>query len=154
MAGVVVTSTRLDFTGLAVVNTGDALAVAVGFCWALFIVTSRNIVKRYGPYDLSLGLCFWSTVLALPLVMTEPARISWSSAAPIVYLAVFTTILAYFFYLQGVRSVSPVATSIVILIEVVVAFGIARFGLSESFSSVESVGVVLVLAGVLLVVKR
>lgn len=154
MAGVVVTSTRLDFSGFDVVNSGDVLAVGVGLCWALFIVFSRNIVKKYGPYDLSLGLCLWTTVMALPLVVTEPARISWSSVGTIAYLSVFTTILAYYFYLKGVRSVSPVATSIVILIEVVVAFVVSRFVLSESFSPVESVGVVLVLVGVLLVVKR
>lgn len=154
MAGIVVTSTRLDFSGFEAVNLGDVLAVGVGLCWALFIVASRNIVKKHPPFDLSLGLCFWSTVIALPLVFTEPPRISWASTGPIVYLAVFTTILAYYFYLRGVQSVSPVATSIVILIEVVVAFAIAHVLLSESFSPIESAGVGLVLAGILLVVKR
>jgi drug/metabolite transporter (DMT)-like permease len=93
-------------------------------------------------------------VMALPLTLMEPARISWASAWPIAYLAVFTTVLAYFFYLKGARSVTPVAASIIILIEIVVAFSIAHLGLSESFSPVESIGVALVVAGVLLVAKR
>jgi drug/metabolite transporter (DMT)-like permease len=154
MAGVFITSTRLDFSGLSAVNAGDVLALGVGFSWALFIVFSRDIVKKYRPYELSHALCFWTTLMALPFLATEPARMSWSSIVPLLYLVVFTTILGYYLYLKGVQSVTPLATSLVILIEVVVAFVISHFMLSESFSPVETVGVVMVLTGVVLVVKR
>ncbi len=154
MAGVVVTSTQLDFSGISAINTGDLLALGVGFCWALFIVFSRDVVKRYGPFELSHALCFWTTLMALPFLATEPARMSWPSIGPLLYLVIFTTILGYYLYLKGVQLVTPLTTSLVILIEVVVAFGISHFLLSESFSPVETVGVVLVLTGVILVAKR
>jgi drug/metabolite transporter (DMT)-like permease len=154
MAGVVVTSTRLDFSGFSVVNIGDVLAVIVGLGWAVFILVSGKVVKKYGPFELSRGLYFWTTVMALPLIAFEPTRISWSGAPALLYLALFPTVVAYIFYLKGVRSVSPIATSIIILIEVVVAFLISYFLLAESFSSVETLGVAMVMTGVVLVLRR
>ena len=154
MAGVFITSTRLNFSGFSTVNTGDLLALGVGLLWALFIIFSKDIVKRYGPYELAHALYFWTTLMALPFLATEPARMSWPSIAPLLYLVIVTTILGYYLYLKGVQLVTPLTTSLVILIEVVVAFGISHFLLSESFSGIETVGVVLVLAGVILVAKR
>ena len=154
MAGVVVTSTGLDFSGLSVINVGDLLCLAVGVCWAFFIVFSKRVVKKYGPYELSQGLCFWTAVFALPLVGLEPVRFAWSSVPAILYLALFTTLLAYYFYLRGVRSVSSLATSIIILVEVVVAFLLSHAFLSESFSPIETVGVVMVMAGVVMVLRK
>ena len=92
--------------------------------------------------------------MAAPLIAFEPMRFSVSSMPAVLYLAFFTTMVAYYLYLRGVRSVSPLATSIIILIEVVVAFVIAHFLLSESFSPIETVGVAMVIAGVILVIGK
>jgi len=154
MTGVVVTSTSLDFSGFSDINLGDVLCLVVGLCWGLFIVFSRDVAKKYGPHELSRGLYFWAAVMTLPLIASEPLRFSPSSIPAILYLAFFATLLAYFLYLKGVQSVSPLATSTIILIEVVVAFLLAYFFLGESFSPVETVGVVMVLAGAMLVVRK
>jgi drug/metabolite transporter (DMT)-like permease len=154
MAGIVTTSTGLDLSGLGDVNTGDVLAVGTGLCWAFFILASRGAVEKHGAYRLAQGLYFWTMLLTLPLIPTEPVRFSWNVAPAIGYLAVFATVLAYFGYLRGVRQVTAVATSIIILIEVVVAFGISYVFLGESFSAVEAAGVALVLSGVVLASRR
>lgn len=154
LSGVVITSTRLDFSGFSMINLGDVLCIAVGLTWAVFILASKHLTKRYGPYEMSQALYFWSAVMALPLLGLETARFAWRSTLPILYLAVFPTILGYVFYLKGVRSVSSLATSIIILIEVVVAFLISHFLLGESFSLVESVGVAMVMTGVVMVFGR
>jgi len=154
LAGVVVTSTRLDFSGFAAINVGDVLATAVGLCWAVFMVYSRGVVKKYGPYELSHALYFWTTLMVLPLVALEPTRISWSSTPAILYLAILTTVIAYYLYLKGVRSVTPLTTSLIILVEVVVAFLISHTFLGESFSPTESVGVAMVIVGIVTVLKR
>jgi drug/metabolite transporter (DMT)-like permease len=154
MAGVVVTSTQLDFSGFSAVNTGDMLCLGVGACWALFIVFSRTIIKRYGSLQLSQGLYLWTAVMALPFLAFENVHFAWTSVPAIVYLAAFTTVGAYYFYLKGAQSVSSLSISIIILIEVIVAFLISHFALGESFSLVETVGVFLVMGGVLMVLKK
>lgn len=154
LSGVVVTSTRLNFADIAAVNTGDLLAISVGVCWGFFIVFSEKVVKRYGAFSLARGLIFWTAVLTVPFLATESVRFAWISVIPIVYLSIFTTVLAYTFYLRGVRSVSPLATSIIILVEVVVAFGIAHFALGESFSAIETMGVLMVIGGVVMVLRK
>jgi len=154
LAGVVVTSTRLDFSSFSVVNTGDLFAIGAGLLWAFFVIYSGSLAKKYGAFNMSQALCFWAALGATPLLVPEDVHFAWRAAPAVLYLAVVTTILAYFFFLKGVQSVSPLSTSIVILVEVVVAFLISHFFLGESFSGIETVGVVLVLAGVVLVVAR
>jgi drug/metabolite transporter (DMT)-like permease len=154
LSGVVITSTRLDFSGFAAVNTGDLFAILAGLLWAFFVIYSGGLAKKYGAFNMSQALCFWAALGATPLLVPEDVHFAWRAAPAVLYLAVFTTILAYFFFLKGVQSVSPLSTSIVILVEVVVAFLISHFFLGESFSGIETVGVVLVLAGVVMVVAR
>lgn len=154
LSGVVVTSTGLDLSDLSAINTGDLLCLGVGITWAFFIVYSRGMSKKHGAYNVSQALYFWAVVMTLPMLAAEEIRFAWSAVPAVVYLAVVTTILAFYFYLKGVQSVSALSTSIVILVEIVVAFLISHFLLDESFSPVETVGVAMVLVGVLMVLKR
>ena len=153
-AGVIVTSTGLDFSDFSAINLGDVLCLGVGISWAFFIIYSKGMAKKHGAYNMSQALYLWAAVSAVPLVGFEEVRFSWTVTPAAVYLAVFTTILAFYLYLKGVQSVSALSTSIIILVEIVVAFLISHFFLGESFSPVESVGVVMVLAGVLMVLKK
>jgi drug/metabolite transporter (DMT)-like permease len=154
LAGVVITSTRLEFSRFSAVNVGDVLCLIVGLSWALFILLSKRLTKRYQPYEMAQALYFWTAVMTLPLLGFEDVRFEWRAALPLLYLTIFPTILGYFLYLKGVRSVSSLAASIVILIEVVVAFVISYFFLGESFSPLESVGVAMVMAGVIMVLRK
>jgi drug/metabolite transporter (DMT)-like permease len=153
-SGVVVTSTGLDFSDLSSINVGDVLCIVAGICWAVFVVYSQGMVKKHGAYNVSQALCFWTAVTAAPFVGFEEVRFSAPALPALVYLCLVTTILAYYLYLRGVRSVPALSTSIVILVEVVVAFLISHFLLGESFSGVETAGVVLVMAGVATVVAK
>lgn len=150
-AGVAVTSTGLDFSDLSNINLGDVMCMAVGACWAVFIIYSKPLVERYPAVTLAQALYFWTAVMALPLALTEDVRLAASSGPAIVYLALAPTILGYFLFLKGLKTVSAVSSSVVILIEVVVAFAIAALFLGESFSPVEAVGALMVIAGVLMV---
>ncbi len=154
LAGLVVTSTRLDFSGLSSINEGDLFAVASGLVWAFFLIYSRGLSKKYGAFGLSHALYFWGMVSMAPFLGAEHVRWSWSAVPAVIYLAVLTTVVAYFLFLRGIQSVSPLSTSIVILVEVVVAFLISHFFLGESFTGVETAGVALVLAGVVTVAAR
>jgi drug/metabolite transporter (DMT)-like permease len=153
-SGVVVTSTRLDFSGFSSVNMGDVFCVIAGILWALFVVYSSGMAKKHGAYNMSQALCFWAAVTAAPFAGAEKVRFASHALPALFYLCLVTTILAYYLYLKGVQSVSALSTSIIILVEVVVAFLISHFFLGESFSGVETVGGVLVIAGVVTVVTK
>ncbi len=154
LAGVAVTSTRLDLSSLSAINMGDVLCLGVGISWAFFIIYSKGLVKKHGAYNVSQALYFWAAVMTLPLLGFEDMRFTWSAVPSLVYLVVLTTVLAFYLYLKGIQSVTPLSTSIIILVEIVVAFLISHFALGESFTAVETAGVVMVLIGVLMVLKR
>lgn len=153
-AGVVITSTGLDFSDFSAINMGDVLCLCAGVMWAVFITYSKGISKKHGAYNMSQALYFWAAMSAMPVAGFEDVRLSWAVAPAVVYLAVFTTVLAFYLFLKGVQSVSALSTSIIILVEIVVAFLISHFLLGESFSTIESAGVMMVLAGVLMVLKK
>lgn len=154
LAGVFITSTRLDLSGLSSVNFGDVLGLLAGVSWAFVVVYSGPVARKYGAYNVAQALCFWSAVTTAPLIALEHAHFTWRALPALAYLAVFTTVLAYYFYLKGVQRVSALSTSIVILVEVIVAFVISHALLGETFSAVETLGVVLVMAGVVAVMLR
>lgn len=154
LVGVVVTSTKLDFSTLSVINRGDVYCAVVGVCWGVFIVFSIPVVKKYGALQLSRALYFWTAVLALPFLSGEEMRFGVAALPAVVYLAGVTTVLAYFLYLKGVARVSSLSTSIIILVEVVVAFAISHVWLGESFTALETVGVILVMVGVTMVPRK
>jgi drug/metabolite transporter (DMT)-like permease len=154
LAGVVVTSTRLDFSGFSAVNMGDVLSLAAGISWAFIVVYSRDMVNKHGAYNVAQALCFWTAVTSAPFVAFEEVRFAWRALPALIYLAVFTTIVAYYLYLKGVQRVSALSTSIIILVEVIVAFGISHVLLGEFFSPVETMGVVLVMTGVVAVMVK
>lgn len=154
LAGVFITTTRLDVSGFSSVNLGDVLGLLAGVTWAVVVVYSGPVSRKYGAFRVAQALCFWTAVAAAPFIAFEEVRFAWRALPPLLYLSVVTTVLAYFFYLKGVQRVSALSTSIVILVEVIVAFMISHALLGESFSRVETVGVVLVMAGVVAVMTR
>jgi drug/metabolite transporter (DMT)-like permease len=154
LAGVAVTTTRLEFSGLSAVNAGDVLGLLAGVSWAFVVVYSRPVAKKYGAYNVAQALCFWAALTAAPFIAFEEVRFAARAIPALLYLALLPTILAYYLYLKGVQRVSATSTSIVILVEVVVAFGIAHAFLGEYFTAVETVGIVLVITGVVAVMAK
>jgi drug/metabolite transporter (DMT)-like permease len=154
LAGVFITSTRLDVSGLSAVNFGDVLGLLAGVTWAVVVVYSGPVSRKHGAQTVAQALCFWTAVAAAPFIAFEEVRFAWRAFPALVYLAVFSTVLAYYLYLKGVQRVSALSTSIIILVEVVVAFVISHALLGESFSPVETVGVLLVMAGVAAVMAK
>lgn len=154
LTGVFFVSVGLDFQSLSDVNPGDVLNLGSAFCWGMVVILSGRVVEQQGEVVFSAGLCLWTVLMTAPLLWLEPLRFDPIAVAPLIYLAVFPTVVAYFSYSRGIRTVSALATSIVFLVEVLVAGLISYVGLSESFTVAELMGFVLVMAGVWLTVRR
>ncbi|MFI1969634.1 DMT family transporter [Streptomyces cinnamoneus] len=138
---------------------GDAVYLLGAAAWAAYSITSKRVLAgmeplratTYGTVAGALGL----VVLAVPSVPdVDWGGLSGGVWANVVYLAIGPTAIAYLCFYRGLRSVSP-STATVVMFAVPV-FGVTSSGifLDESFTAVQVVGGVIMLAGALLAVTQ
>jgi len=133
---------------------GDLLILGTAVTIALVFVLSKDLVEKRRGRPVTGGIIFVTAVLLLP---TVPFDLSTSiNLAPValfyvVFLAVFATVGAYYFFMKGLESVSPTISSIILPIEVVVAVTLSVIIFGDPFNLYSGTGAFLIIAGVTLV---
>ena len=149
---------RLDGLGL-LIGLGSACALA-----SYFLLSERGL-EEHDP----LGLVAWGAVIGvLPLALLgswrfpfgalgTPVRVGGGTLpawAPLLWLALVSTTLAYLAGVAALRHLPAPAVSVLSMIEVLVAAGVAWALLGESLTPVQLVGGAVLLAGVVVVQLR
>lgn len=132
------------------------LALAGGACWALGMVFSKMMFQRHRP-DV-LGLTMWlmllGTLMTLPFagLMPQPSVV-WNleTVLGIVYLGVLASAAAWALWMLVVRRVAPTVAAMSGLGVPVLAIVLAWILLNEQPTNIELVGMVLMLAGLVVV---
>jgi len=139
--------------GLTVTVTGVLLGLGAGFFYALYSIFGRYALAHYDPMTVTV----WTFLFAGPasLVLLRPAELAAAFSVPAVWLiaaglVVFSTVLPYILYTGGLAKVESGKASIMASLEPVVASiaGVLVFG--EPMSAMTIAGIVLVLAGVVI----
>src|SRR6266480_587350 len=133
---------------------GDLLILGTAVTIALVFVLSKDLVENKGGRAVTGGIILVTTLLLLPTVPFD--RGSSINLAPVawfyvVFLAVFATVGAYYFFTKGLESVSPTVSSIILPIEVMVAVTLSVIIFSDPFNLYSGTGAFLIIAGVVLV---
>ena len=113
----------LAFVGLVVVVepggevepdrvAGAALFVAGAFCWAIYLLSGRPAIARFGAVTSTLYATATGTVMLIPFSLAERGWRDLGQAEadgwlPMIYLAVFGTVLAFVFFYEGVSRIGP-----------------------------------------------
>src|SRR5438445_11691660 len=133
---------------------GDLLILGTAVTIALVFVLSKDLVEKRRGRPVTGGIIFVTAVLLLP---TVPFDLSTSiNLAPValfyvVFLAVFATVGAYYFFMKGLESVSPTVSSIILPIEVMVAVALSVIIFGDPFNLYSGTGAFMIIAGVVLV---
>ncbi len=134
---------------------GDGLVLLSGILWSFFVVYNKKIVDAYNAVQF-MPWIFLATVLPLvPFIflsnlsslLSLPAE-AWIA---IVYTAVFCWLIPYYLWLRGLKHISPVASTVILLIEVIVAIAISFFFLGETFTMISGIGASLIFLAIILV---
>src|SRR6266699_3815838 len=133
---------------------GDFLILGTAVTIALVFVLSKDLVENKGGRAVTGGIILVTTLLLLPTVPFD--RGSSINLAPValfyvVFLAVFATVGAYYFFTKGLESVSPTVSSIILPIEVMVAVTLSVIIFSDPFNLYSGTGASLIIAGIILV---
>ena len=133
---------------------GDLLILGTAVTIALVFVLSKDLVEQKGGRAVTGGIVLVTTLLLLPTVPFDwnlsinPAPSAWFY---VLFLAVFATVGAYYFFMKGLESVSPTVSSIILPIEVVVAVVLSVIIFADPFNLYSGTGALLIITGVVLV---
>ena len=156
LLGVLLMTTNLDFSSLSQgAVMGDLLVIGAGVVWAFFMVYNKPLVKESSNVVQSMAWLLLFTLL--PLLPTASFSAGTFVSLPldawlaVFYTAVFCWVIPYYLWLKGLRHISAVTSSVVLLTEVIVAVAIATLVLGEVLTVVSGVGALFIIIAILLV---
>ncbi|MGB9915630.1 MAG: DMT family transporter [Candidatus Bathyarchaeales archaeon] len=155
LIGIVLMTTNLDFASLATATIlSSFLVIVAGFLWAVFIIYNKPLVHESSNLIQSMT---WLLVFTmLPLLPAAAVSTKSISALPatawfaILYTAVFCWVIPYYLWLKGLRHISPITSTVVLLTEIVVATVISMLFLGEVFTFISGIGAILIIIAILL----
>jgi drug/metabolite transporter (DMT)-like permease len=156
LVGVVLMTTNLDFASLGTADVlGNFLVIGAGIIWAVFIIYNKPLV---GESDNLVQSTTWLLLFTMiPLLPTAAFSAEKFFVLPldawlaIVYTAVLCWVIPYYIWLKGLKHISPVTSSVVLLTEIIVAVAISTVLLGEVLTAVSGIGAVFIILAILLV---
>ncbi|MCM3718722.1 DMT family transporter [Fictibacillus phosphorivorans] len=137
--------------------TGLLTGLGAGFGYSLYSIFGKLASKTYKTLTISFYTFLFAMIALFPISgITSSETVAFHSHA-LLYtagLGLFPTVLAYWFYTQGLNQVEASKASIVSTVEPVVATIMGLFLYQESVTLIQVTGILLVLSAVLLIQER
>ncbi len=135
--------------------SGDLIIFASACCWAIYSVFGKNAVKRLGGFAVTTWTMLLGAVELLLLFMILPGeRIvpdTGSAWCVISYIAIFPTALAFFAWFEAMDKIDLSLLNVMQYLTPVFTIVMAWLILSERISMLNAGGIILVIAGVILI---
>jgi len=157
LLGVLVLATKLNPATLEGGEfLGDGLVFLAGVMWSFYVLGLKHMVDKGGDYIALVTMILATTALfsAIPVALLGgpwPSDVlSWTGIA---YLGLIPTFLPMFLYTLSLRTISPTVSSLLVLLEIVVAtlLAVAMFG--DALDAFTLAGGALILAGTFIVAR-
>jgi drug/metabolite transporter (DMT)-like permease len=134
---------------------GDGLVFLSGILWSFFIVYNKKIIDAYNAIQFMPWIFLATTLPLTPFIFLSSnsslLNLSDEAWTAIVYTAIFCWLIPYYLWLKGLKHISPVASTIILLIEVIVAIAVSFFFLGETFTMIAGIGASLIFLAIILV---
>jgi drug/metabolite transporter (DMT)-like permease len=154
--GVFLITTNLDFQTLgqgAII--GDLLVLLSGVVWAFFTVYNKQLVSNTRDIIQPMTWILFATLLplipALCFSTSAPFQLPIEAWLAIVYTAIFCWVIPYYLWSEGLKCISPVSSTIILLTEVIVALAISSTMLNETLTLISGVGALLIIVAIVFV---
>jgi len=156
LLGVVLMTTNLNFASIGTADiTSNFLVISAGIIWAVFIIYNKPLVGEKTNLIQSMTWILMFTLL--PLLPTAAFSVGTLVSLPldawlaILYTATFCWVIPNYLWLKGLKQISPVTSSVVLLAEIIVAVAISTVLLGEILSIVSGIGAVFIVIAIMLV---
>jgi drug/metabolite transporter (DMT)-like permease len=154
--GVILMTTNLEIASIGKSSiVADLLVIAAGFLWAVFIVYNKPLVKAGNNMIRSMTWLMLFTMLPLlpilPFSAASFASLPLNAWIAILYTGLLCWVVPYYLWLEGLKYISPVTSSVVLLTEILVAMAISAIFLGEALTITSAAGGIFVIIAILLV---
>lgn len=134
---------------------GDGLVFLSGILWSFFIVYNKKVIDAYNVIQFMPWIFLATTLPLTPFIFLSNnfslLHLSAEAWIAIVYTAIFCWLIPYYLWLKGLKHISPVASTVILLTEVIVAIAISFFFLGETFTMISGIGASLIFLAIILV---
>ena len=156
LLGVVLMTTNLDFESLNTIDiTGNFLVIIAGILWAVFIIYNKPLVEKTNNLIQSMTWILLFTMIPLLPIATYSIEnaftLPWNAWLIIFYTAILCWVVPYYFWLKGLKHISPVTSAIVLLTEIIVAIAISIIFLGEILTLISGIGAAFIIIAIFLV---
>lgn len=138
--------------------TGDAMALASGFCWSYFTVAGVDVSNKYGGAFCMLMAFAFGTVLTAPVMLFVPA--SEIAAIPprvwggMIYTGIVTLALANACWYGALRYLKPGILGAFGYLSAAITFTLSSILLKEKFTLQFIIALLLIFGGMSLMMKK
>ena len=139
------------------IGFGELCFVGCVLCWTAYSLVGRRLVDEFSaPTMVLLSMTAGALMLFVPAVFAEdlPSQIGDFNSAvwlSVLFMAVFSSVLAFIWYYQGIREIGATRASNFINLVPLSAAGLGYFLLDETLSPPQILGGALIIIGVWLV---
>jgi drug/metabolite transporter (DMT)-like permease len=156
LLGVFLMTTNLNFSELSQgALIGDLLVLFAGIVWSFFIVYNKRLATNSNNLIQPAAWILCITLLPLlPFIFLSANSLfslpveAWLT---ILYTAIACWVIPYYLWLQALRDISPVTSTIVLLEEIIITVAIASIFLNEFFALVSGIGAFFIIIAIILV---
>jgi drug/metabolite transporter (DMT)-like permease len=151
--GVFLITTKLSFQGLGQVGlVGDGFVLFSGVIWAFFTMYNKKLVSKTRNIIQPITWIILITLLPiapfLAFSTSTPLKLPVEAWIAIAYTAIFCWVIPYYLWSEGLKHISAVNSTIILLAEVLVALAISAVWLHDPFTLIQGAGAVLILAAI------
>jgi len=137
---------------------GNFLVALNAISYAMYIILSKPILKKYSPITFAKWLYTFGFILILPFSLKEFSEIAWAEIPmaihyKITFVVIFSTVLTYLFNLIALKELKPTTMSVFIYLQPLIASIFAIFVGADQLSIIKIIAASLILTGVYLVNK-
>lgn len=133
---------------------GDALSLMAAICWSVYAVLLRKLQAFYSAIFVTRKTFFYGLITALPFLMLEPTKLTWSVfAEPIVWgnlltLALVASSLAFVVWAWVISRIGAVKAGNYIYFQPIVTLIFGIIFLHEAITLLGAAGCVITILGV------
>jgi drug/metabolite transporter (DMT)-like permease len=140
------------FGGFALDRLGVLAALLAAFSFAFYNISAHNILARYDHWMVLLYTTFTASLFWI--VVNPPSRIAAAHHSPaqwffLLLFSLLSVLAPFSFYFAGLRHLEPTRAIVVSCLEPVFSIVIAAIVLGEILRPLQTVGIVLVLAAIM-----
>jgi drug/metabolite transporter (DMT)-like permease len=159
LVGVLLLETERGSPAHSPLLLGDFITLAGATGYSIYAVLGKKVVNQYDAFTLSAGNVLASAIIISPLAIRQAIRLNWPSVgwegwAGMIYMAIFSSIIAYTLFYWVLRYMEASRVSAVNYVQPVVVIILASVILGERASEHLLIGGVLVLIGVYIIERN